>query len=115
MTGEVVTHAGDLCLVAHQAVEPDVWGGHDALDHRTRLFRSAQRGTPDAEMQTGQMHRHINFETQAQAHAVTHRYSLYLPHVFEAIDHQRDVSACCHCPRDGADVLHGPGGVTYEL
>src|SRR5260221_420698 len=65
-------------------------------------------------MQTGQIHRHINFETQGQAHAVTQGYRLYLLHVFEAIDHQRDVCACCHCPRDGGDVLLVPGGIADE-
>src|SRR5690349_3641894 len=114
MTVEVVTHPGDLCLVAHQAVEPDVWGGHDALDQRACLFRSTQRGTPDAEMQAGQIHRHVDFETQGQAHPVTQGYSLYLLNVFEAIDHQRDVCACCHCPGDGGDVLLVPGGITDE-
>ena len=62
-------------------------------------------------MQTGEIHRHIDFEAQWQAYLVLACDSFDLLHVFDTIDHQRNTRARRCCLRHGSDILLVPGRI----
>src|SRR5262245_408295 len=78
------------------------------------LFSSMDRGAPDAEVQAGQVHRHVNFETERQADSVTLCYSFDPLYMFEAIDHQGNAGSLGGCVSYHCNIVLVPDRVANE-
>src|SRR6266566_8225237 len=71
-------------------------------------------GAPYAEVQSGYVHRHVDFETQRQAYPMTLRYSLDLRYMFGTINHQCDMGSGCGSMGYGCNVVFVPGRIANE-
>src|SRR6266699_4023901 len=71
-------------------------------------------GTPYTEVKAGQVHRHVDFETEWQADPVTLCYSFNPLYVFGAIDHEYNIGSRGGCSGYGSDVVLVPGRVADE-